>query len=250
MSREAIPIQYNYADGLNKTIVNAIEHYTDGAYTEIHELLSTKRNLGRWQETVDALDIALMGSPPLTKPIVVFRGINANEFINSTTGFVSTSYDINQALDNTGKTCCLLEIEVPIGSRILPVQMWSGIPDEAEILLPRNSTFYIKSVSSKKLGGGYNEISMYNLMYIPDGWVPVTPKNKPPTKQDVIEALSTDDWANRIYQFAIEEVIDFGSTADQAVNDVLDTIFSPAKHEIPHKAILIAKDRIASNLPS
>lgn len=107
-------------------------------------------------------------SPPLTRDIVVFRGVQ-NDFylkgakngIYKNIGFVSTSLDIDKAqffqrrkdgdLDNK---CCIQRITLKKGTKVILMMSPSQYGDEKEILLNHGSTY--KIVQPRVLKTFYN----------------------------------------------------------------------------------------------
>lgn len=76
------------------------------------------------------------GAPPLPSPLTVYRGVK-NKKQRPRAGFVSTSLSKEQAehFMDPEKKCCLLTLQIPEGTRVLPLFVLSRYPLEAEILL-------------------------------------------------------------------------------------------------------------------
>jgi len=94
----------------------------------------TKRN-------VADLDSAFSNVPPLTSSIIVYRGIKPNltgEEYFSDTAFISTTKVKRLALEFSDRECCILQITVSAGSRVLPIERLSYASNEQEILFDRN----------------------------------------------------------------------------------------------------------------
>lgn len=93
-------------------------------------------------EVVRDIDASIEALPPLPCDLVVYRGVKtigkgltrARKTTNDK-GFMSVSLSASTARRFAGKKCCLLEITVPAGTRVLPVTM--SVYNEQEVLLPR-----------------------------------------------------------------------------------------------------------------
>lgn len=130
--------------------------YSSVLYTDINEDLRGGRDLTH-PDTVAALDAAFARTPPLTRPIVVTRGIaSAQEILGPppATGsiihdkaYTSTSMSgsaVNDRIDGE-HDLAVMHITVPKGARVLAFDqppggktaMRSKIPEEREVLLDR-----------------------------------------------------------------------------------------------------------------
>lgn len=119
-------------------------------YDPIHMLINTA--LSRQtklsddaKDIVNDLDTLFRKIPPLTEPLVVYRGKKYDVIDNVDPTFPSTSLFEEVAIDFTDKMnrCCLLKITVSPGSKILPLHGFSVTRDEYEILLDRGGTFIV-----------------------------------------------------------------------------------------------------------
>lgn len=128
--------------------------YTSSLYTDINFELRGGHDSSR-PETIAALDAAFARTPPLTRPIVVTRGIaSADEILGPppATGsvihdkaYTSTSMSGSAVVDRIGgeRDTAVMHITVPAGARVLafdqptPPALRSKIPEEREILLDR-----------------------------------------------------------------------------------------------------------------
>lgn len=124
--------------------------------------------------TLNGLDMAMSKIPPLEKSITTYRGVYVgNSKVINDPAFISTTLDKNYAngivqqeyddlYRNSGNTkCCVLEIHVPAGSKVLPLFMFSEFPFQKEILLDRNGNF-IKTGEYIK-----NDVLHLTLVYLP-----------------------------------------------------------------------------------
>ena len=107
---------------------------------------------------------------PLSEPITLYRGVRLEAFTKEDYGFVSTSYDIRQASYYSNPKCCLMVINVPVGTRCIFVEKISQYEDEKEVLLPRNGKFVLTSVG---LSQEPDEKDRYFVTFIPSTSVEV-----------------------------------------------------------------------------
>ena len=77
---------------------------------------------------------------------------------------MSTSYNYDDALEFTDmgeKNCCIMEIRVVKGSKILPIKSISKHPNENEVLLDRDGNLQLTAVSINK------KMKVLHLIYTP-----------------------------------------------------------------------------------
>ncbi len=95
-------------------------------------------------------------APPLTKKLVVYRGVKDDYFLKKNTkgfykneGFISTSMAINVSKSfinlyyNDNTSCCLKRITLLPGTKAIFLAGVSQIPEEYEVLLPSDSVYYL-----------------------------------------------------------------------------------------------------------
>jgi hypothetical protein len=118
--------------------------------------------------------------PPLKKDIVVYRGLDIGNIKNLNNIFnqvLSTSLNIsiayffsNDLIHKIGwvfrklfgaTTCCILEITINAGNKVLPLYSISIHENEEEILLPINTEIIIKDKKYR-----YSEREVYKCMVI------------------------------------------------------------------------------------
>ncbi|WP_133056730.1 ADP-ribosyltransferase, partial [Frankia casuarinae] len=102
------------------------------------------------------LDAAFDAVPQTTRPISVHRGLrhvdrflppDATGFRDRDLGFRSMTTDVSVAEDFTRfgpptATRMIVEVEIPAGSKVLPVEtLGTQFPGQNEVLLPRNTVF-------------------------------------------------------------------------------------------------------------
>ena len=113
-----------------------------------------------WQRVIvryiSDLDRIIDDSPPLRKPLVVYRGVKHDYYLKGKEGhvyrtdsFVSTSVNLSSALKFAGVNCCFKRITLLPGSKALMLAGVSKFLQEIEMLLGTKSQFYI--TKDKKL---------------------------------------------------------------------------------------------------
>ena len=145
---------------LNPDIIETLQNYTGGGFEPLNKRLrETKGVMPEDENKRDIMRIDTLFSfvDPLTEPITLYRGVGREAYTTKEDyGFISTSYDIEEALVFTNiyegkrvgerRTCCLIVINVPVGTRCIFLEEISYNPTEKEVLLPRNGKFVLTSV--------------------------------------------------------------------------------------------------------
>jgi hypothetical protein len=108
------------------------------------------------------VDSIVKRSPPTRKKMIVYRGDKDDTYFNKNTGdvffknkgLISTSLSYDKAFGFTrelsGDICCINEITILPGSKILFVGGVSSIPDEIEFILGLNTTYLMRKYREKK----------------------------------------------------------------------------------------------------
>jgi len=130
--------------------------------------------------------------PPLKTTIVVFKCKNSAN-VYSDKSFVSTSLDYEGSKLFSGKNCCVLQITVSAGSKVLPIKDLSRYQEEEEVLLDRDSIFFVT-------GSMINETDNMKIIF-----VTYNPKNsiKVENKDDISNAEDEYD-----SDLIVERIID------------------------------------------
>lgn len=148
--------QIKYVNDLSDKTKQAIAYYTDDGYDKINNYMrfGGGKYIAQVHDSIKLIDKAFENSPPLTQDVVVYRGIRSSyqiegEFVEK--AFTSTSVNLSIALEfNNNSKCCIFKINVPKGKKVLPLVNCSENASELEVLLPKNSTFKIKTVVHDK----------------------------------------------------------------------------------------------------
>lgn len=157
--------QIKFIDSLPESIKNSLEWYTDEYnYKKFNNMLRTDEKLDEDQKThLENINLAFLGVPSLTESIIVYRGIKgfeiADEKLFQDKAYVSTSLNpelIKRIYVKPNRECCLLQITISAGTKVLPLHTISQF-NEQEVLLNRNGT-YIITFS--------NIIDNYKVLYI------------------------------------------------------------------------------------
>jgi hypothetical protein len=135
-----------YMQAIPASDQNIIKLYTWG-YDSLNRKINSGGELNYIERGVfSVLCCTVARAPPLREDIVLYRGINSNDYIDGVSrSFVSTTSNPIAAQRFTGNTCCLLKITVKAGTKILSLhsQDLTHFTFEKEILLPPGGIFRI-----------------------------------------------------------------------------------------------------------
>lgn len=156
-----------YLRSLSDDIKNSIVWYTGGEYDEFNKSLRENRDLKNttYKKHYENLLLAFQGVPPLSEPIVVYKGKKSDKVHKNEKAFVSTSLYITGTRDFHGNKCCILKITVPPRSKILPIYLLSDIQSEGEILLNRNGNYSITGTDIEPIRDNFNELFDMKFIY-------------------------------------------------------------------------------------
>jgi len=203
-------IQLKYVDSLNKDIINSLKWYTNQGYVILNNVL--RKNLSIDEDTkkhLKNIDLAFKGVPRTTNIITVYKGLTQENFI-SDKGFMSTTLDkkLTDRFTESSK-CCIAEITIAKGSKILPLYKISYHDDELEILLNRDGNIQITNIDKEQLQ------TIINCIYSDSSSVIVTKKDDSKSLDKKIQIMISDDEKidrivkNIIKMYKEEEDIDF-----------------------------------------
>ncbi len=174
--------QIRYISSLEKSIIDNLKLYTSHASFNINQHLPSEKLKLTVENITDIktqINDIFLRIPEISQDIVVYRGINTAEAFSQSfglyndsykaKGYISTSYNAREAIKFINSDCCLLSITIPTGSQIIPLMGISRFKHESEILLPRNSEFYLNNTyyyndSSNDIDPD-KKIKVYDLMY-------------------------------------------------------------------------------------
>jgi hypothetical protein len=153
--------QISYVNSLPENIRESLAWYTGGAFDTLNERLRKGKGLGSMQaEHLHRIDLAFSGAPALENPITVYKGKNSMS-VYSDKAFISTSVEYDKALDFAGSKCCILEITVAPGSKVLPIFGLSRYQEEGEVLLDRDGELTATYVGAK------GDMKVIKCVYLP-----------------------------------------------------------------------------------
>jgi hypothetical protein len=152
----------NYISQLSEKHLEVLEYYTENGSEDMNSYLATAPKLRqinpRLQSDINYLRQMIESSPPLSYPLVVYRGIRTKAYNqvyraqleNASVGdeiqlpdggFISTSLSSNVALKFTHATCCFIIIYLPKGTHGLYLGNQSEYSEEYEFLLSDKQRF-------------------------------------------------------------------------------------------------------------
>jgi len=229
--------QLLYMRHLDTDIKDALANYTGEAYMDLNKRLRNGQTPTERQLRMIALiDEAFENVPPIQSAITVYRGIDSAAFMPDLSSYVSTSTNEGIGYSNTNSYCCLLQILVPAGSRILPLVGISNYPEEEEVLLPRTGSFSITMMNNKVIP------TVYSILYTPAHAVVITVDTK---TKDVPLQVDEAEWVERLTSLAKLEMDEFDSDPQTAVEDVVRVSFQNAK--LPRHIIQMAINALISD---
>lgn len=132
--------------------IGAIKYYTSADGYSLNKRLRSGSPVKKDQAAMKVLDSLFESVPPLAEGIVVWRDIDVDFTKKPHEGrFITKGYTSTRSRDDQLKgtypsgsqICCMYEIRVPAGAKVLPVKQYAEEPGEDEILLPRNGRFVV-----------------------------------------------------------------------------------------------------------
>ena len=128
----------NYIQNLPKDLQTAIKNYTGSGYGSINRGLRMLK-IKECSYYIEKLDMAFKNAPPLTHPMNVYRGVPKLDELRDDNGFSSCS--IAKSVSNSFGHGNVFEILLPIGTRVLFVNIISLNRGENEVLIDRSGQF-------------------------------------------------------------------------------------------------------------
>lgn len=162
--------QITYLNNLSDFQKRAIVDYTESP--AINKLLRNIDTLTRdFKLLKKNIDDVFKYIPPLEKSITVYRGIKFKSTLDFTAdlndfGFISTTYDKPIAFEFLDDyKCCLLEITLEPGTKVIPLESFSKYPEEKELLLPPGKFSLLRSINTTYFD---KPITINKVKYIPE----------------------------------------------------------------------------------
>jgi len=202
--------QYQYVNNLPYKYIDSIRYYSSDGYDAINTaLLLCLPMASKDSNVVRDLDSIFDKAPPIDRDITVYRGVSKKHPLGVLPGYISTSYDIQTALEFSDREqgCCMFVINIPKGSKILPIEEVSSNKREKEILLPRSTNFIL--TSNRTIGSmDYFYLTMGDRQA--EVCIPVEKKETPPptiSKSEIITLLVDNTVKDDIDLFGVEEAV-------------------------------------------
>lgn len=144
--------QEEYVRKLTNDEKNSLNWYTGGNYDKFNEAMRSGKELSKIQiDNKKNIDSSFIAVPPLESSIIVYKG-KSSERIYSDKSFMSTTLLYEQTKRFTGNECCVVQITVSPGSKVLPIRSISREPDEEEVLLDRDGIMIVTGNSINRHG--------------------------------------------------------------------------------------------------
>ena len=126
--------QKEFVSSLPVTIKKALKWYT-GPGEEINKIVRKRGKMDKIIQTAfNKISGAFKNAPKLEESLVVYRGLKEEPDF-SQKSFISTSVSLEVATSYTLSSCCLLEITLLPGVKVLPLVGVSLYPEQEEVLL-------------------------------------------------------------------------------------------------------------------
>ncbi len=152
---DQIDDQINYVKFLSNYDKNILKWYTDGTeYKEFNKCI--RNNLFLCSDYIiykQKLKDIFFQAPPTTSDIIVYRGMGRPHHLDKNDmdplSYIHTSLHVKSAVEfaNEDNKCCLYQILVKKGSKILPVRKISEHYFEDEIILDKNGKILCKDIT-------------------------------------------------------------------------------------------------------
>lgn len=214
--------QLYYVESLPTHIQTSLIYYTSDGYKDINDKLRHNIVLNDTERSIiENIDEAFKYVPPLSSPIMVYRGIGET-FNGTVSSHISTTVYLDIAKSFAKKYCCILKITIPSGTRVLPLETISEHGHEGEILLSRFGRLNLIHTYE------YEGIKTYDMVYIPEESIEVA-------RVESLNKLEIDLWTSRIINIILPEEIELFGSVELAVQSALDTSYRDV--DIPKESI-------------
>jgi hypothetical protein len=157
--------QVSFVKSLPDQVIKSITWYTGGEYSDFNDSLRAGK-IPTEKRHFDNISLAFQGVPPLTNPITVYKGKRSDNIYQVDKAFASTSLTIRGTQDFRGGKCCILQITVPPGSKVLPLESISDNKSEDEILLDRNGEYTVTGSDIRAITDQYGRQNDMKFIYV------------------------------------------------------------------------------------
>jgi len=155
--------QVAFVKNLPKLLHDTIQWYTMAeAYVNFNKFIreGEKNYNPEFEYHAANLQYIFDNIPPIKKSINVFRSVKKKEQILYNHAYMSTAIVFEKTIFFRNKRCCVINITIPAGSKIIPVYVLSEML-ESEILIDKNSSIFITGSYVKK------GLKFYSATYVP-----------------------------------------------------------------------------------
>ena len=209
-----------------KELINAIQRYTGRDYSSVNSIMRMPDNQGTvlfdtagYLQIGKMLNSALESAPITTNELTLWRGVGDMDWFDAECGrtvpaslfteraLLSCTTDFTTALSNAGDRCCLMQIRVPKGKRMLDVSAFSEHGDEKEILMGNQTQLRCLSKSEVELDPKFSSVSTsvpVTLFTFMDSSLP--PNQRLETAKRLYEAAKARDELTRTVTRSRERV--------------------------------------------
>lgn len=223
--------QYEYVNNLKEEVKDVIREYTGNLYLELNKSLRENKNIEKFKYEIDILDAVFRSCPVTTTPITVYRRIYGKEFVNDLKSYLSTTYDL-ESIFGSNKLFIILEILIPPGSKILPIEFISDELNEKEILLDRFTKLYVSNMTYR------DGIKYYNLVYLPGEEIKIDT-----TYKQIEGFFSVEEWTNKIIDKVDKDIVELYDNDSQIVISTIVEMYYSTRN-VPIKAIKMAEEKV------
>ena len=127
----------------NAEFMETISWYTLDGYKDFNKRLRQEKKLTDEQtHHLLIFDRIFSLIDPITYPIVAYKGIKDDKY-ESDKSFISTSISEKEAYEFTSGNCCVIQLNISAGSKVLYIENVSEFGEEKEIILDRNGQILI-----------------------------------------------------------------------------------------------------------
>lgn len=141
--------QLKFLDNLSPDIIESLKIYTTSTGYDINKALRALKggslnNILKYKNIIENIDSVFDAIPITKSPITLYRDTSLNfNYDIKNYGYVSTTYKrdtlVEEHDDIENPKCCIINLSIPAGVRLIPLFNISNHKEEHEVLLPRNS---------------------------------------------------------------------------------------------------------------
>lgn len=231
---ELLTEQEKYIKSLDPDIKASLRWYTGGDFDVFNESIRKDRALTERQSyNLNMLDKAFLYSPPIQSAITVYKGKSGSD-LYSDKSFVSTTVKYKASLSFADDDCCVVQITVSPGSKVLPLRSVSREPYEEEVLLDRGGELTITGTTINDDG-----MKIIFATYNPKNSIVVSDEKQIVKAEKVFDK---DLIVERIVKFFEQDDEDLSEFLDE--DEVIDKYFEITGDKIPDDTLEKIKTRL------